>query len=172
MEIIVQPLSKQQASARWAELCQEPTLAELEGRFEMDEYGEIRMTPPPSLRHQLVADAIAAQIRTPLRGKAIVECPVYAGKVYVAAIAWIPPEALTSDVGAAVVAPPLVIEVRSPGNPSAGLAAKAQAYLAHGVQEVALVQLDGTIQHITAQGGEAESSFDLTLVVPDELKER
>jgi Uma2 family endonuclease len=169
MHVVAQPLTRDEALARWAELCQDSSLAEIQARFEMDEYGELRMTPPPSLRHQLIADALAAQLRPQLQGRAVVECPVYAGKVYVADIAWIPDGALEQDLASAIVAPPLVVEVRSPGNTSAGIAAKVSAYLAHGVREVALVELDGSIKFVSHQGSGSISSLGVTLVVPQEL---
>jgi Uma2 family endonuclease len=169
MHVVAQPLTKDEALARWAELCRDSSLAELEARFEMDEYGELRMTPPPSLRHQLIADALAAQMREQLGGRAVVECPVYAGKVYVADIAWIPEEALTQNLDTAIVAPPLVVEGRSPGNTSAGIAAKVAAYLAHGVREIALIELDASVSYVTNEGRAATSALGVILVVPEAL---
>ena len=95
--------------------------------------------------------------------------PVYAGKVYVGDIAWIPDGALEQDLASAIVAPPLVVEVRSPGNTSAGIAAKVSAYLAHGVREIALVELDGSIKFVSNQGSGSIRSLGVTPVVPQEL---
>jgi Uma2 family endonuclease len=166
MHVAVERLSREQALARWAELCEDPELAKLEALFEMDEFGEPYMTPPPSLRHQLISDALAQQLREPLGGKAIVECPVYAGKTYLADIAWMPDEQIRGEPPAAAVAPPLVVEVLSRGNTPQGIAAKTQAYLAHGVREVVLVELDGCIHYFSVDGERPVSQFGIRLKLP------
>jgi Uma2 family endonuclease len=118
------------------------------------------------LRHQLISDALAQQLREQLGGRAIVECPVYAGKTYLADIAWMPEEQVHGEPPAAAVGPPLAVEVLSRGNTTQGIAAKTQAYLAHGVREVVLVELDGRIRYFSADGERPVSQFDLTLKPP------
>lgn len=166
MHVAVQRLSQEQAMARWAELCDDPELAKLEAPFEMDEFGEPYMTPPPSLRHQLVSDALAEQLREQLGGRAIVECPVYAGKTYLADIAWMPTEQLRGEPPPAAVGPPLVVEVLSRGNTAQGIAAKTQAYLAYGVREVVWVELDGRIRYFSMDGERPDSQFGINLKPP------
>ena len=166
MRVAVQRLSQEQALARWAELCDDPELAKLEAPFEMDEFGEPYMTPPPSLRHQLVSDALAEQLRDQLGGRAVVECPVYAGKTYLADIAWIPAEQLHGEPPAAAVGPPLVVEVLSRGNTAQGIAAKTQAHLAHGVRELVWVELDGRVRYFSVDGERPDSQFGISLKPP------
>jgi Uma2 family endonuclease len=166
MHVAVQRLSKEQALARWAELCNDPELAKLEAPFEMDEFGEPYMTPPPSLRHQLISDALAQQSREQLGGRAIVGCPVYAGKTYLADVAWMPDEQVSGEPPPTAVAPPLVVEVLSPGNTAQGIAAKTQAYLEHGVREVVQVQMDGRIRYFSADGETPVSQFGINLKLP------
>ena len=144
MHVAVERLSQEQALARWAELCEDPELAKLEAPFEMDEFGEPYMTPPPSLRHQLISDALAQPLREQLGGRAIVECPVYAGKTYLADIAWMPDEQIHGEPPAAAVAPPLVVEVLSRGNTAQGIAAKTQAYLRTASERWCWSSLTGT----------------------------
>jgi hypothetical protein len=59
--------------------------------------------------------------------------------------------------------------VRSPGNTSAGIAAKVAAYLAHGVREVALIEIDASVSYVTNLGSAATSALGVILVVPDGL---
>lgn len=62
--------------------------------------------------------------------------------------------------------PEIVLEVSSPRNTRKGLGSKAARFLAHGVEEVVLVELDGTIRFITAAGESAVSRFGLQLALP------
>jgi hypothetical protein len=66
MHVAVQQLSREQALARWAELCDDPELAMRDAPVEIGEFGEPYMTPPPSLRHRLLAGATAQQLRARL----------------------------------------------------------------------------------------------------------
>jgi Uma2 family endonuclease len=166
MQVAVQQLSREQALARWAELCDDPELARLDAPIEMDEFGAPYMTPPPSLRHQLIADAIAQQLRERLGGRAIVECPVYAAKTYLADVAWMPDEQVRGQTESAAIAPPIVVEVLSPGNTPQGMAARTRAYLEHGVREVIWVELDGRIRCFSSEGERAVSQFAIDLKVP------
>jgi len=62
--------------------------------------------------------------------------------------------------------PEIVLEVTSPRNTKKGLRSKAARFLAHGVDEVVLVELEGTIRYITSAGESATSRFGLQLSLP------
>jgi Uma2 family endonuclease len=62
--------------------------------------------------------------------------------------------------------PEIVVEVSSPRNTNKGLRGKAARFLAHGVEEVVLVELDGTLWFITSAGESATSRFGLRLTLP------
>lgn len=64
------------------------------------------------------------------------------------------------------VVPDLCVEVVSPGNRRKDLNEKIAGYLAGGAKEVVLVELDGRIRYIHADGEHAESRFALKLALP------
>jgi Uma2 family endonuclease len=163
---VLEQLTRDELQQRWQAVTEDEELAEYQGRAEIDAYGEIALTPPPALVHQLIADDLAAQIRSQLGGRAIVECPVIVDGVFIADVAWFSGDRLASMKTPAAEAPELVVEIASPRNTKKGLLNKAARYLAHGTIEVVLVCLDGTIRFITAAGEDSSSRFGLRLTLP------
>jgi Uma2 family endonuclease len=159
-------LARSELQSRWQSLIDDALLAEFEGRAELDAYGEIAFTPPPAFAHQRIAFELAKQLESQLGGNSIVECPVVVDGVLVADVAWLSGERAAATRSPAAEAPAIVIEVSSPRNAQKGLRSKAARFLRHGVQEVVLVELDGTIVFITASGESASSAFGLTLALP------
>ena len=86
--------------------------------------------------------------------------------VLIADAAWLSGDRANAITSPAAERPELVLEVSSPRNTKKGLRSKAARFLAHGVQEVVLVELDGAILFITGAGESATSRFGLTLTVP------
>lgn len=162
MAITATPLTQEQALARWETLTTRDWLPDDANQYEMDEFGTLLVNPPPQIRHQRVSMWIRDQLQAQLGGEAIAECPVYAGGVFVADVAWMP-VALADASSAAVVAPPLVVEVASPSNSRRDLRDKISAYLQHGVQEVVLVDLTGGIHYHGPDGERESSAFGITL---------
>jgi len=141
-------------------------LAGFEGRAEVDAYGEVALTPPPSFVHQRIATELANQMQAQLGGRAIVECPVLVDGVLIADAAWLSGDRAMSMTAPAAERPEIVLEVSSPRNTKKGLRSKAARFLAHGVEKVVLVELDGTICFITSTGESATSRFGLHLSLP------
>jgi Uma2 family endonuclease len=162
----IETLTAGELQRRWQSLTEDETLADFEGRAELDAYGEIALTPPPSFVHQRIAFELAKQIETQLGGHAIVECPVLVDGVLVADAAWLSGDRAAAMTSPAAERPEIVVEVSSPRNTKKGLRSKAARFLAHGVQEVVLVELDGAILFITARGESAASEFGLRLTLP------
>lgn len=162
----VETLTSSELQSRWQSLIEDELLAEFEGRAELDAYGEIALTPPPSLVHQRIAFELAKQVESRLGGHAIVECPVLVDGVLVADAAWLSGDRAAAMRSPAAEAPEIVIEVSSPRNTRKGLRSKAVRFLSHGVQEVVLVELDGTILFLTASGESTASRFGLELALP------
>lgn len=162
----IETLTPIELQRRWQSLIEDETLADLEGRVELDAYGEIALTPPPSFVHQRIAFELAKQIETQLGGHAIVECPVLVDGVLVADAAWLSGDRATEMTSPAAERPEIVVEVSSPRNTKKGLRSKAARFLSHGVQEVVLVELDGVIVFVTARGEGAASQFGLRLTLP------
>ena len=163
---IIETLTPSELQRRWQSLIEDESLADFEGRAELDAYGEIALTPPPSFVHQRIAFELAKQIESRLGGHAIVECPVLVDGVLVADAAWLSGDRAVRMTTPAAERPEIVVEVSSPRNTKKGLRSKAARFLAHGVQEVVLVELDGTILFITASGESDTSAFGLQLTLP------
>jgi Uma2 family endonuclease len=163
---VVERLTPAELQGRWAAVMADEELADYVGRAEVDPYGEIVLTPPPSLVHQRIANHLAAEIQAQLGGSALVECPVVVDGVLIADVAWISGERAAGMRTPAATAPEIVVEVASPRNTRRGLRSKAARFLAHGVQEVVLVELDGTFVFIGQSGEAAASTFRLELTLP------
>jgi Uma2 family endonuclease len=162
----VEILTPAELQRRWQSVTEDEELAGFEGRAELDAYGEVALTPPPSFVHQRIAYELAKQIETQLGGHAIVECPVLVDGVLIADAAWLSGDRAVSMTSPAAERPELVLEVSSPRNTNKGLRSKAARFLAHGVQEVVLVELDGTILFITNAGESTISRLGLRLTLP------
>jgi Uma2 family endonuclease len=163
---IVAALTSSQLQQRWQSTTEEEMLADYEGRAELDPDGEIVLTPPPSFVHQRIANELARQIENQLGGSAILECPVVVDGVLIADAAWFSGDRVNAITTPAAERPEIVLEVTSPRNTKRGLRSKAARFLAHGAQEVILVELDGTIHFISAAGENASSRFGLRLTLP------
>ena len=86
-------------------------------------------------------------------------------------VVWVP-DAMWQDQAAQqepLLAPPLVVEVLSPGNRQPEMNHKIQGYLQSGVQEVIVVGLTGGIEFIRQDGVHATSIFNLNLALPAQL---
>ncbi|MGQ0652341.1 MAG: Uma2 family endonuclease [Betaproteobacteria bacterium] len=162
----VETLTSAELQRRWQAVTEDEELAAYAGRAELDAYGEVALTPPPSFVHQRIANELAGQMQAQLGGRAIVECPVLVDGVLTADAAWLSGERAMSMTSPAAERPEIVLEVSSPRNTKKGLRSKAARFLAHGAQEVVLVELDGTIRFITSAGESATSHFGLNLVLP------
>lgn len=159
-------LSAAELQRRWQSVTEDEELAEYVGRAELDAYGEIALTPPPSFIHQRIANELAGQIQAELGGRALVECPVLVDGVLIADVAWLSGARAETMSTPAAVAPEIVVEVASPRNTRKGLRSKAARFLAHGVVEVVLIELDGTILFATENGESTVSRFGLKLTLP------
>ncbi len=66
-------------------------------------------------------------------------------------------------------APPLVVEVLSPGNRVAEISYKVRAYLEFGVEEAIVVKRDGKIVYHRQDGQHSRSDLKVQLNLPAEL---
>jgi Uma2 family endonuclease len=163
---VVESLTAAELQQRWRAATEDPQLEAFEGRAELDAYGEISMTPTPTFAHQRIANELAGQIQVHLGGRAIVECPVLVDGVLVADVAWFGGERAVAMTTPAAERPEIVVEVASPRNTKAGLRSKAARFLAHGAQEVVLVELSGAIRFVTPAGESDQSRSGLRLILP------
>jgi Uma2 family endonuclease len=161
------PLSADELDRLWTALLRDPDAPE---RFELDEFGEIIVSPAPSNKHQIVVLSLLKQIEAQLGGEAgmpSVRTPT-AG-IRSPDLAWMgDAEAwrrLAREDPMPVV-PDLCIEVVSPGNRRKDLNEKVAGYLAGGAKEVVLVETDGRIRYFHQDGEHPQSRLGLELTLP------
>ena len=163
-------LSPEELSILWADLAGNDQLPDW---YELTEHGELIIGPRPETRHQRLCTQIAFQLQAQLGGEAVVEAAVLTttAGIRVPDVTWMPENTwkkLTTPEHL-LEAPPLVVEVLSPGNRQKEINHKTQAYLASGVQEVILIGLTGTIEYVRQDGVHTTSIFNLTLALPPQL---
>jgi len=165
--IVDVPLSPPELRQRWIALLNDP---EAPDQFELDEFGEILVSPAPSNRHQIIVLALLKQVEAQLGGEAgmpSVQTPT-AG-VRSPDIAWMADQEAwkrLSREDPMTVVPDLCIEVVSPGNRRKDLNEKISGYLAGGAKEVVLVEIDGRIRFFHGDGEHPQSKLGLKPTLP------
>ena len=147
---------------RWHELA--PVMPE-DGRAELDEYGELILSPLPTNRHQRIAAWVGTQLQRSLGGE--VGCYAITTRIGVR----VPDMCWTAngskfEADPADSAPEICVEVASPGNTTKWLLEKAAAYLAAGALEVVIVGLDERIHYYGDTGEREKSVFGVELTLP------
>lgn len=139
-ELIEAPLSSEELATRYRALCDDPCYASVPGKFELDVWGRIMMTPP-SVYHGLVQGRLCRRLAV-LGGEVLVETPIAtATGLFVTDVAWASNAFMTRHRGKSpwLRAPELCIEVVSPSNSVKELQGKVAAYLVTGAEEAWIV---------------------------------
>ena len=150
--------------ARWAEICADPVLSNLEFRVESDAHGHPIMSPPPAFSHGNYQFDSGFHLRRLLpHGPVATECPISTqGGIRAADVIWISPErqAISLKQNVLTVAPEICVEVLSPGNTRGEMDAKKQLYFDAGADEVWFCDLQGRMFFFTkAQPATASPSL-------------
>jgi Uma2 family endonuclease len=154
-------LDREEFARLWEEVVNDPVLSNLPYRMEMNKWGHIEMTPPPSPRHMDVSTRLAILLREVLgTGKVFPECAIVtSGGVKVADVVWCSDEyvkrhreVFSSWRASVPEAPELCIEVMSPSNLAAELKEKVKLYLEAGAKETWIVYPDFRIEIYDADG--------------------
>ena len=144
----------------WQEICDEPTLRDLQFKIESDQWGRIVMSPA-SNRHSLLQAEIQNLLRTHCAtGYAFPECSIQTSEgVKVADVAWGSDEFFRchGTANPYPAAPEIVVEVASPSNGIAELMEKKALYLGIGAREVWLCSDEGSVRFFDPQN-ELEAS--------------
>jgi Uma2 family endonuclease len=163
-------LSPEDLSQIWADLAHDDQLPDW---YELTEHGELIMSRRLETRHQRLCTQIAFQLQAQLGGEAVVEAAVLTPTVGIRVpdVIWMPESDWQKIASPEHIleAPPLVVEVLSPGNRPKEINHKTQAYLSSGVKEVILIGLAGTIEYVHQDGVHATSRFNLNLTLPSQL---
>lgn len=141
-ELIEAPLSRAELVVRYEKLCEDPWMAKVEGKVEIDAWGRVMMTPPPAYVHGRVQARLIQILGTLAGGQVAAESPIATSNgVFAADVTWASDPFLRAHAGEVALqqAPELCIEVVSPSNSRDELNQKRDAYLASGAREMWIV---------------------------------
>ncbi len=151
---------------QWQDVLADKSLHDLPYKIELNQYGNIEMSPPASYKHSSFQGELTFLLRTQLGGKIFTELPVQTAKgVKVPDIAWgsIEYDQQHKNDIAATSAPEICIEVMSPSNTKAEMKAKINLYLKAGAIEAWIVSESGKIDYFDKNGEKEKSSFDVKI---------
>jgi Uma2 family endonuclease len=171
--IVKQPLATRLSAAelrsRWQQMLDDPLLAAIPFKVELNEKGAIEVSPA-NTRHGMLQAFVARELGRLLpHGTTFTECPVETEiGVRVPDVAWASPAFVARHGLPASFArsPELCVEVVSPSNSAIEIREKTAAYLAAGALEVWLVAADGTIEMFDTHGRLDASSFGIAPTLP------
>lgn len=146
----------------WRDVCEDPNLRDLPYKIELNEYGQIVMSPT-RVYHGAYQSEVASLLKAFLgdQGRVITECAVQTTKgTKVADAAWASWNRweLIQDEFDASVAPEICVKVLSPGNTVAEMDDKRKLYLAAGAEEFWLCDRTGKLFFFDASGSLPQSS--------------
>jgi Uma2 family endonuclease len=159
-ELIEAPLSREELAMRYRELCEDPRFNNVPGKIELDVWGRMVMSPPPSNYHGAMQFTLGARLAG-LGGRCFVEASVVTDAgLFVIDVAWASADFMQVHGFETpfTQAPEICVEVVSPSNTKPELAEKRQAYLATGAQEVWLVFTKSKRVEIHTKQGLASTS--------------
>ena len=149
---------------QWAEVLADPSLQDLPYKIELNEFGQILMTPASNRRGWFQVE-IAAILREEVgSGRVISECSVDTRLgVKVADVAWLSDEfvAQHGDETPYTQAPQIFVEIRSPSNSGREFDEKKELYFEQGAQEVWLCDESGQVEFFDRNG-----KLNRSLLVP------
>lgn len=147
---------------KWAEVCEMPVLQNLPFKIELNEWGNIVMSPASNL-HGYLQTEIAFWLKSNQQsGKVLTECSIETLKgVKVADVAWgsqdfFDKNALQTPFQ---IAPELCVEIVSPSNSKAEIKEKISLYLAKGAKEVWICNEKGKVKFHGYEGEKANSEL-------------
>jgi Uma2 family endonuclease len=161
-----QRLSRAELRERWRQLADNPVVAAIPCKVELNEKGAI-VVSPPTFRHAFIQGFLTRELaRQRPEGTTLPECPVETEiGMRVPDVVWASPEFMTQHRNEKQLhaAPDLCIEVLSPTNTRIEMAEKTAAYLAAGAKEVWVVDEDGVPEIHTSAGRVSASSLGFEL---------
>lgn len=139
---------------KWDEVCKDSLLQDLPYKIELNEWGNIVMSPA-SNRHGNLQTKIAFYLMSHMPdGTVLTECSVDTPKgVKVADVAWVSAAFLQRNRGTTpyAEAPEVCVEIQSPANSDAEMADKRSLYFVSGARECWLCDEDGTVSFFSRQ---------------------
>lgn len=141
-ETLETPLDRDELARRWRMLCADPSFADIAGKVELAEWGEIPVMSPVGKGHGLLAIRVAEVLRAALGGRGMAEVGVATDiGVRAPVLAWCSDAFLAAHPEDAPLAraPELCIEIASPNDLLRKLREKAAAYVKAGATEAWVV---------------------------------
>lgn len=154
---------------RWHELGADPGSPDY---YELNEYGELILSPRPTNDHQGVAMAVGVALNVQLGPESRIDISVMTDRgVRVPDVVWMRPErwAAMKRETPLSAAPDVCVEVLSTGNTRQEIRMKTGAYLRAGAREVIVVGLKGEVECYGPEGPRASSALGITLELPSAL---
>ena len=162
-------LSRAELRLRWEQLADDPMVAAIPCKVELNEKGVIEVSPPTTQHGVIQAFVVRELARQRPEGTVITECPVETDiGMRMPDVVWASAEFMaTHGIEKQFrVAPELCVEVLSPTNTRPEMAEKTAAYLAAGAREVWLVGEDGAPEIHTSSGRASVSTLGFELPLP------
>lgn len=146
----------------WQEVCADQQLRDLPYKIELNEQGQILMTPVRLEHSAWQGEVIRWLLRLTDSGKALPEFAIATAQgTKVADVVWCS-DTLWRQIkheAESPVAPEICVEVLSSANTADEMLRKRMLYLAHGAEEVWICSQDGTMQFFSAEGAIERSSL-------------
>jgi len=148
---------------KWEDICSDPTLQDLPYKIELNEWGQIVMTPASNTHggFQMRIGYLITKL-TNEKGLVISECSVKTREnVKVADVAWCSPEFLSKHGKSTPynTAPEICVEILSPSNSTSQLYARRDLYLDAGAREVWTCDEAGSMCFYSKKGEMARSKL-------------
>lgn len=163
------PATRDDLTLRWQAA---PDLQDSPDRYELNEFGELILSPRPTTGHQAILFEVGLQIAGRLGPRAATETAVLTDRgIRVPDLIWMPADRWEGrkDQSPLESVPDVCVEVLSPGNTRQEIEMKIGAYLRGGAREVIVVGLKGEIEIFDSQGKRATSALGIALALPPEL---
>lgn len=139
----------------WQEVCADPSLRNLPYKIELNERGQIVMSPASNRHGILQAAVVRTLTRARQDGVTISECSIQTTKgVKVADVVWASAEFMDKqrEITPYPKAPDVCIEILSPSNTAGEMEEKRELYFAKGAQEVWLCNEQGLLNFYDCVG--------------------
>ena len=139
----------------WEQVCAEPNLKSLPYKIELNEWGQIVMSPA-SIRHVAFQALIAKLLATLLKqGKTLQEFPLETSEnVKAPDVIWMSEERFEQvrEKVSSPIAPEICVEVMSPGNTKQQMLHKGKLYFEKGAKEFWICDNNGNLEFYNAEG--------------------
>ena len=153
---------------QWAEVLQDPSLQDLPYKIELNEWGQIVMTPASNQHANFQGELFWSLKNAMVGGKAFTECSIETDAgVKVADVAWCS-DGFFQKHGFETPyteAPEICVEVVSPSNSDRQMQEKMALYFQRGAEECWLVSEDGGIRFFGREGERPDSSFGVEVLL-------